>query len=107
MMQLFEKVMVGKRTTYKPHEGYNNTLIELEQDQVISLLTTFTLAMLMSVSGQLVSHSKAAREIRKVEEAIIGLAKLNVQGIDPEVIDMGTLAWNAAIAAVARKAGAA
>jgi len=79
---------------------YNNTIVELEQDQVISLLTTFTLAMLMSVSGQCLSHSRAGRQIRKVEEAIIGLARLNEKGIDPIVIAMGTVAWNAAIKAI-------
>lgn len=100
-MQLYEKVMQGRKTTYKPHEPYTSTLVELEQDQVISLLTTFTLAMLMSVSGQIVSHTRAAREIRKVEEAIIGLAKLNVNGIDPVIVDMGTTAWNSAIKSIA------
>ena len=103
-MQLFEKVMTGKRTTYIPHDPYINTLVELEQEQVISLLTTFTLAMLMSVSGQIVNHSRAAREIRKVEEAIIGLAKLNTKGIDAEIVELGTIAWNAAIGAIAGKA---
>lgn len=100
-MTLYEKKMIGKRVTYVEHQPYTSTLVELEQEQVISLLTTFTLAMLMSVSAQCVSHSRAGREIKKVEEAIIGLARLNPKGIDAEIIELGTTAWNAAIAAVA------
>lgn len=102
-MILYERVMVGKKTTYKEHEPYVSTLVELEQEQIISLLTTFTLAMLMSVSAQCVSHSRAGREIKKVEDAVVGLARLNPNGIDPEIIEMGTMAWNAAIQAIAKE----
>jgi hypothetical protein len=101
-MQLYERIETGKRVSYKPHNPYyTDQLLELEQEQVISLLTTFTLAMLMSVSAQCVSHSRAAREIRKVEEAIIGLAKLNPKGIDETTILLGTKAWNSAIKSIA------
>ena len=104
-MQLYEKITYGKKTTYKLHEPYSKHVVALEQEQVIALLTTFTLAMLMSVSNQIVSHSRSAREIKKVEDAIIALARLNKNGVDETVIDLGVLAWNAAIKEIAKSGG--
>jgi hypothetical protein len=72
-------------------------MFEIPQDQVVTLLTTLIVSMLMSVSGQMPDHAKAAREIKKVEQAVLGLAKLNAAPLDPHLINIGVACWNSAI----------
>lgn len=96
-MQLYEKVMKGQRTTYVPHVPPDPRLFEIPQEQMITLLVSLTISMLMTVEGQLPDHSRAAREIKGVEQAVIRLAKLNAQPLDPELVEVGVAAWNSAI----------
>lgn len=64
---LYEKVMIGKRTTCREHIPAPITMPEIEQKQVATLLTALTLSMLVSVYDQLPSHAAMAR--KKVEES--------------------------------------
>lgn len=94
---LYEKVMIGKRTTYREHVPAPVVMPEIEQKQVVTLLTTLTISMLMSVYEQLPSHATMSRKIRKVEESIRDLAKLNCEPLDPQLVEVGVAAWNGAI----------
>ena len=102
-MQLYEKVMVGKRTTYKEHIQQPINMPEIEHKQMVTLLTALTISMLMSVEQQLPYHSKFCREIKNVESAVVRLAKLNAEPLDNTLVDVGVAAWNGAIAAMQKK----
>ena len=96
-MQLYVKEMKGKRTTYVPYVAPDNSMHEIEHEQMITLLTTLTISMLMSIEAQLPSHARVAREIKNVEQAVIKLAKLNAKPLDDVLINIGCVAWNRAI----------
>lgn len=94
---LYEKVMIGKRTTYREHIPAPIVMPEIEHKQVTTLLTALTLSMLISVYEQLPGHSTMTRKIKKVEDAIRDLAKLNCEPLDPQLVEVGVKAWNGAI----------
>lgn len=97
-MQLYEKIVSkGGKTSYRPYVPPDNSMMDIPQDQVITLLTTLTISMLMSVSNQMPDHAKAAREIRKVEQSVLGLAKLNAAPLDEQLVNIGIACWNSAI----------
>jgi hypothetical protein len=91
---LYEKIMVGKKTTYREYDPPLPSMEFIETDQMITLLTTLTISMLMSIEQQLTSHSRIAREIRNVEAAVVKLAKLNAAPLDDDLVNVGIAAWN-------------
>jgi len=95
--QLYRKVQKGKVTRYEPYTPTPHVMDEIESTQIVTLLTTLTISMLMSIEQQLESHSRIAREIRNVEQAVVRLAKLNAAPLDDMLVDVGVKAWNDAI----------
>lgn len=96
-MQLYEKVQTGKRVSYRPYQPPDNSMMELSTEQMSTLLATLTISMLMSVEAQLPNHSRFAREVANVENAVKKLAQLNGKPLDDKLIDVGVVAWNSAI----------
>lgn len=97
MPELYEKITNGKRTTYKPYVPPQINMPEIEQSQIVTLLSALTMSMLMSVQNQLPEHAKLARTIKGVVDAVRALAKLNAEPLQAELVDVGVSAWNAAI----------
>ena len=105
-MTLYERTTSpAGRVTYRPYVPPNNSMMEIPQEQVVTLLTTLTVSMLMSVSGQMPDHAKAAREIKKVEQAVLGLAKLNAGPLDEDLVNIGVACWNSAIRTMQEQLG--
>ena len=105
-MQLYEKVISkGGKTSYRPYTPPNNSMLEIPQEQVVTLLTTLTVSMLMSVSGQMPDHARAAREIKGVEQAVVKLAKLNAEPLDDHLVNIGVACWNSAIRTMQEQLG--
>lgn len=73
------------------------TAKEISQEEMITLMATFVSAFLISIEEQLPYHKRYAREIRKVEDAVVSLAKLVAKPLDKELIDLGVRGWNAAL----------
>ena len=96
-MELYTKTIQGKRVRYVPYVPPDNSNYEIEQQQMVTLLTTLTMSMLMSVEKQLPEHSRFAREVKNVETAIVKLAKLNAKPLDGTLVNAGVVGWNAAI----------
>jgi len=99
-MILYERVMQGKKTTYREHHPAPVIMPELENSQVVTLLSALTISMLMSVSEQLPPHATLARRVRGVEESIKSLAQLNGAPLDSDLVEVGVNCWNAAIHAM-------
>lgn len=99
-MQLYEKVMQGKKTTYREYVQPQISMPEIESKQMVTLLTALNISMLISVYDQLPDHGTLSRKIKKVEEAIRDLAKLNCEPLDYQLVDVGVMAWNGAISAM-------
>lgn len=97
-MTLYERsISPAGRVTYRPYVPPNNSMMEIPQEQVVTLLTTLTISMLMSVSDQMPSHARAAREIKGVEQAVLKMAKLNAAPLDEHLVNIGVACWNSAI----------
>lgn len=94
-MTLYEKLPNGR---YKEHVPPTVDMPYIEHKQMVTLLTALSISMLMSVYDQLPPHKALSVKVRKVEEAIRDLAKLNCGPLDPELVDVGVMAWNGAIA---------
>ena len=92
-MQLYVKQANGR---YKEHVP-QIVMPEIEEKQMVTLLTALTISMLASVYDQLPKHAILHRKIVKVEEPIRDLAKLNCEPLDPRLVDVGVMAWNGAI----------
>lgn len=101
--QFYIKVIKNGQETFIPYQEPDPRMHEIEQAQMVALLVTLTMSMLMSVSGQLPTHARAAREIKNVEQAIVKLAKLNAAPLDDRLVNAGVAAWNAAIYAMQAK----
>lgn len=96
-MQLYEKLPNGR---YKPHIPAPINMPEIEQKQIVTLLSALTISMLISVSEQLPPHATLARRIKGVEESVRMLAALNGEALDTDLVEIGVGAWNAAIYAM-------
>lgn len=96
-MVLYEKVMIGQRTTYREYVPPDNSMHEIEHEQMVTLLATLTISMVMSIESQLPDHTKFARELKLLEQAIVRFAKLNAKPLDDVLVSIGCVAWNKAI----------
>lgn len=70
---------------------------EIEDAVIVNLLTSLVVSLLISIERQIPEHSKRARIIRKVEEAISDLAKLNSAPLSEELVMVGTELFNKTI----------
>lgn len=101
-MQLYQKIMLGKRTTYKPYEPNTKVLpdIKIESEQVISVLGTLIVSITQAIQGQLKPSDILHRKIRNVNNELIELVRVGFEKPTPLLVDIGVEAWNAAILAI-------
>lgn len=71
--------------------------MEVPQEQMVTLLATLTTATLISIEEQLPDHSRYGRQVRRVEESLVALAKLVGKPLSDELVAVGVNAWNAAV----------
>lgn len=72
-------------------------MTEINTDKLLSILCSFSISLLMSVENQMEPHSRRCREVKKVEEAIVSLARLQGVKLSERDIEIGVNIWNAAI----------
>jgi len=90
------QVSPGGKVSYVPDKPTLDDT-QISTAQAVSLMTTLVVSMLMSVSDQLPPHARTAREIKRLEEAVVRFASLNSTGLDPAMVEVGVSAWNAAL----------
>jgi len=97
-MQLYEKVITGKRTTYRPYvQPAARAEMELDNGQVATLAGTIGMCTLISLERHLPEHAMLSRRIKAIETAIVECAKLGGKTIDRRMTDAGVVAWGAAV----------
>jgi hypothetical protein len=105
-MQLYEKIMIGKRTTYKeftPVAPAAPDVLEdkeIDAEEVVTILSGMVISMLMSVSEQLLPHMKVSKETKLLEQAVVRYASNAGAKVRPELVDVGVKSWNAAVKAM-------
>lgn len=101
--QYYTRHQTGKRTTYKPVATDTPPVLpdyEIEAEQVTTLLSTLVISMLMSIEQQLPAHAKIAREVKLLEAAVLRFASINGAKVEADLVDVGVLAWGAALQAM-------
>lgn len=102
-MQLYEKITSpAGRVSYREYNPGAETIpdMQIESEEVITILTTLTISMFMAISDQLAPHAKLARETKLLEQAVLRYARIHGTKLDPKYIEVGVEAWNAATTAM-------
>lgn len=104
MNELYERTVTpGGRVTYVPHAEPTCGMVELDNNLLQTLVATFVIGMLEASAGQLPQHSRHGRELRKVQEALVGYARNTAVDLNEEQIDIMVSAWNAAIKTIQQR----
>jgi hypothetical protein len=69
----------------------------VEDGIIVNLLTSLVISLLMSIEQQMPDHSRKARAIRKVEDALREFAALNSQPLEDDLVHAGVNIWNKCI----------
>ena len=102
-LQLYTKeVSEGGRTRYMPYPPENELSMELDTEQVVTLLTTIGMCLNMCVTKLLPEHSRMARNVKHVDEALLRLSEGQRKPLDEHLIKVGHAAFTAATNEVVR-----
>ena len=94
-MTLYQKVMQGKKTTYQAWIPRAVAMDEeLDDKQLITLAVSASVTCLMIMEKMLPEHARNARQIKKVHESILELAKGKGGEVDPELMEWWAQCWN-------------
>lgn len=76
------------------------TRIEMTNEELITLAATVGTCVLVGLEQHMPAHSALSVRIKKLEDAIAGVAGLNAKKLQPEMLEIGTRAWGKAMAYV-------
>lgn len=102
-MQLYEKITSpAGRVSYREYNPAAEQIedMQIESEEVVTVLTTLVVSMLLCIEQQLVPHMKLSRETKLLEQAVLRYASLNGSKLSPDLINVGVEAWNAATKAI-------
>lgn len=100
------RVSPAGKVTYVPYTENLRTELEINDIQINTLVSSIAVAWLGTMAHQLGDAKKGsalATKIKKVEEAISGMATLSSGKLDERMVQAGTAAWGAAIRTVANE----
>lgn len=100
---LYEKVMTGKRTTYKEYvptapDGAD----DMTNEQLVTMAVSVGVTCLMMLEKMLKPHARNARKIQQLEHAIFELAKGQGAHVEAEIVDYWIEVWNSTISNIQR-----
>ena len=78
------------------------TKLTLTQNQLVTLAASIGICTILGLEKTAPAHSLFARKVKKVEDAIADLAKINKQDLSPEMCELGVAAWDKAMEYVAK-----
>ena len=70
---------------------------QIEDGVIVNLLASLVISLLISIEQQIPPHKTKARAVRKVEDALRDLAKLNSLPITANLLKVGVKLWNKCI----------
>jgi hypothetical protein len=100
---LYEKVMVGKKPTYRVYtptapEGAD----DMTDEQLVTMAVSVGVTCLMVMEKMLKPHARNSRKIRQLEYAILDMAKGAGAMVDPEIVDYWIEVWNSTMSNIQR-----
>lgn len=103
MVTLYEKVMQGKKTTYREYVSSTPVGVnEMTEPEMITLSVAAGVTCLLMLEKLLPPHKRVVANIRKVEEALLALAKGNGDPLDAEILQHWERCWNLTMATMQR-----
>jgi len=96
-MQLYTKTTTpGGRTKYEVYPPETSLSMEVDTEQVVSLLTTVGMCLNMCITKNLPEHSRMARNVKHVDDALLRLSEGNRAPLDEHLVQVGIAAFTAA-----------
>lgn len=104
MTTLYEKhISENGRVRYIQHGSEHADLVELDDNTIRTMITTFVLGLIIRTGDQLPPHSRQARELKKLETAMVSYAGISSVEMTEDMISAMVDAWNAAMTAIQRR----
>ena len=101
MSQLYIKHTSPKgRVTYQPFPHVENASMELDNKEVVTILTSVGMCLTQSITRFLPYHSRINRNVTDVEKALLKLSKGAAGPLDEHLIQVGASGFNAAVQAI-------
>jgi hypothetical protein len=97
-MQLYEKVMIGKRTTYREYtpveEPETLTDINFTEAECLTAAGALGMMLLMVFERNVPAHKVVARKIKALEASILDLYKGTGAPIDDNIAELMAITWD-------------
>lgn len=95
-VELYTKNVSAKgKVSYQPYvEQRPDGIDDMTDAQLVTLAVAAGVTCLMMMERMIPEHKRNARHIKKVEEAILALAKGNGDQVDADIMDYWTKSWN-------------
>lgn len=97
-MQLYEKVTTpGGKVKYLPHtSGITDAdrIDNMTEGQLVTLGVSAGVTCLLIMEKYIPEHKRNARQIKKLEEAILELAKGKGEELDNDIMEYWAESWN-------------
>lgn len=95
-VELYTKTVSPKgKVNYQPYTPSRPDCIDdMTDGQLVTLAVSAGVTCLMMMERMLPEHKRNARQIKKVEEAILALAKGNGEPVDNDIMDYWAKSWN-------------
>lgn len=101
--QLYEKTMIGKKTTYRPWIRPVQQVHEIESERVFSILSVVIISFMGNMMGQLPDHSRQSREIKQLAEKLGAFSLLHHKQVVGGDIERGLAVWDAMITELSKQ----
>ena len=102
-MELYvQKVSAKGKVSYEQYKE-QPLVVDMDNKQVLTLAATIATCCLIGLEQHLPAHAALARKVKELEKSITALAHLSGKELSPEMVDIGTGAWGAAMKHVAAR----
>lgn len=92
--QLYEKVITGKRTSYRPWVEPEGRVLEFSDLQCVTLAGALGVTLLNTFERNMPPHRIIARKVKAVEKAILDLYQSTGAEIDREMAELVCQTWD-------------
>jgi hypothetical protein len=94
-MILYEKVMIGKRVSYRAHVPPPlNLPDDMTEGQIVSAVGGLAILTIHGYQTLLPEHKRISKKVQKVKDAVLDMYQGTGQHIDQEIIDHVCAAWD-------------
>jgi hypothetical protein len=95
MTQLYEKKMIGKKTTYIPYVEPSLILSDdMTEEQLVSCIGGIAILAIHGYQNLVPEHKRVAKKVQKVKDSVLAMYQDCGAHIDQDHIDFVCAAWD-------------